>query len=326
MQFTSTSQAKASHDVWARYQMDAGWTFGPQYDLLRRTNNRLVPYRHLHKREKLEQQNTVVQLLKGMVWLGYTFTLDTLLRDDPDDKNSIAKLQIMTSEPTRHIRALSSTSGGLLDDETDDSESVVPQPSCRVIASLESEEFKGGRNESEGVGPLKRAPTPKSWLSAKVGPGIHHRQSSGGSHSLSAAATSVQQNFEDGSYEGEFGPRSDDHKRKNRVHDDDLDRIIVRSDFEKEHRATNSAVEQALTSLKEELAHIRANQEVISKRLSSEDLNQQFHTLSKSMTAIASDDKKKPGEDRKYQEKLGSVAATSASVAIHGSDQEVTNL
>ena len=66
-------QAKAAHDLWARDQLDRGWTFGPTYDPLRKTNNRLVPYRHLHNKEKRETRADVIQILKGMVWLGFAF-------------------------------------------------------------------------------------------------------------------------------------------------------------------------------------------------------------------------------------------------------------
>jgi hypothetical protein len=39
-----TLSISASHQVWMREQVDAGWTYGPAYDAQAKTNPKLVPY------------------------------------------------------------------------------------------------------------------------------------------------------------------------------------------------------------------------------------------------------------------------------------------
>jgi hypothetical protein len=69
---------KSMHDIRSFRQMERGWTFGPTFDVRRQTSNTLVPYRHLHEKERNEVRAKVEQVLKGMVWLGYIFTANHL--------------------------------------------------------------------------------------------------------------------------------------------------------------------------------------------------------------------------------------------------------
>ena len=63
--------AENNHDHWARQRIEAGWTYGPQRDDVRKTHPDLVPYRDLPEGEKEYDLTSVVETLKVILTLGY---------------------------------------------------------------------------------------------------------------------------------------------------------------------------------------------------------------------------------------------------------------
>ena len=63
--------AENNHDHWARQRIEAGWTYGPQRDDVRKTHPDLVPYRELSEGEKGYDRTSVVETLKAILALGY---------------------------------------------------------------------------------------------------------------------------------------------------------------------------------------------------------------------------------------------------------------
>ena len=63
--------AENNHDHWARQRMEAGWTYGPERDDVRKTHPDLVPYQELTEEEKEYDRTSVVETLKVILKLGY---------------------------------------------------------------------------------------------------------------------------------------------------------------------------------------------------------------------------------------------------------------
>ena len=66
--------AENNHDHWARQRIEAGWTYGPQRDDVRKTHPDLVPYEDLPEGEKEYDITSVVETLKVIFTLGYQIT------------------------------------------------------------------------------------------------------------------------------------------------------------------------------------------------------------------------------------------------------------
>ena len=60
-----------NHDHWARQRIDAGWTYGPHRDDLRKTHPDLVPYGEIPEAEKEYDRTSVMETLKVILLLGY---------------------------------------------------------------------------------------------------------------------------------------------------------------------------------------------------------------------------------------------------------------
>ena len=67
--------AENNHDHWARQRIDAGWTYGPERDDVRKTHPDLVPYQELTEEEKEYDRTSVVETLKVILMLGYQVSL-----------------------------------------------------------------------------------------------------------------------------------------------------------------------------------------------------------------------------------------------------------
>lgn len=165
--------------------MDNGWTFGPTYDSHRRMNNRLVPYRHLHSKEKKETRSTVIQVLKGMVWLGYRFSTDDSQqtpRADFDVGNSVEALTALSED--------SDDSAGSEDDRSRQGRPTAvpqqrPKPTIHRDLTVDALGFQGMTGRESATA------TPESHIADKHRPAIphmrstlQHRTSSGGTQSL----------------------------------------------------------------------------------------------------------------------------------------------
>lgn len=63
--------AKNTHEVWARLRISGGWRYGPSRNEVQREHPDLMPYDQLSDEEKQFDRETVVELLKVIVALGY---------------------------------------------------------------------------------------------------------------------------------------------------------------------------------------------------------------------------------------------------------------
>jgi|GEM_PF-3329344 len=63
--------AENNHSHWARQRLEAGWSYGPRRDDVRKTHPDLVPYGDLPDDEKEYDRTSVVETLKVMLKLGY---------------------------------------------------------------------------------------------------------------------------------------------------------------------------------------------------------------------------------------------------------------
>ena len=63
--------AENNHDHWARQRIEAGWTYGPQRDDVRKTHPDLIAYGDIAESEKEYDRTSVVETLKVILTLGY---------------------------------------------------------------------------------------------------------------------------------------------------------------------------------------------------------------------------------------------------------------
>ena len=63
--------AENNHNHWARQRIDAGWSYGPHRDDLRKTHPDLVPYAEIPEAEKEYDRTSVMETLKVTLMLGY---------------------------------------------------------------------------------------------------------------------------------------------------------------------------------------------------------------------------------------------------------------
>lgn len=63
--------AENNHSHWARQRLEAGWSYGPRRDDVRKTHPDLVPYGDLPDDEKEYDRTSVVETLKVILELGY---------------------------------------------------------------------------------------------------------------------------------------------------------------------------------------------------------------------------------------------------------------
>ena len=63
--------AENNHDHWARQRIEAGWTYGPRRDDVRKTHPDLVPYGDIPEGEKEYDRTSVLETLKAILTLGY---------------------------------------------------------------------------------------------------------------------------------------------------------------------------------------------------------------------------------------------------------------
>ena len=68
--------AEHNHDVWAQQRISEGWTFGEKRNDDDLTHPDLVPYEQLSDSEKQYDRNSVEQVLKAIVALGYRIGKD----------------------------------------------------------------------------------------------------------------------------------------------------------------------------------------------------------------------------------------------------------
>lgn len=59
------------HETWANQRMQAGWVYGDEVDLERKTHRCLVEYNELPESEKDVDRATVTQTIKMLLNLGY---------------------------------------------------------------------------------------------------------------------------------------------------------------------------------------------------------------------------------------------------------------
>ena len=147
-------------------------------------NNRLVPYRHLHSKEKKETRSTVIQVLKGMVWLGYRFSTD--------DSQETPRADFDIGNSAEALTALSEDSDDSLENGDDRSRhgrsTAVPQrpkPMVHRDFTVDALGFQGMSDRESATA------TPESHGADKHRPVIphmrstlQHRTSSGGTQYL----------------------------------------------------------------------------------------------------------------------------------------------
>lgn len=63
--------ARNTHDVWARRRISGGWKYGSRQDAKQKKHPDLVPYDELSETEKQLDRDTVTEVLKVLVALGY---------------------------------------------------------------------------------------------------------------------------------------------------------------------------------------------------------------------------------------------------------------
>jgi hypothetical protein len=63
--------AAHNHDIWALGRIGEGWTWGSQRNDQSKEHPDLVPYEELTESEKQYDRNSVVEVLKAIVALGY---------------------------------------------------------------------------------------------------------------------------------------------------------------------------------------------------------------------------------------------------------------
>lgn len=63
--------AENNHDHWARKRIEEGWRYGPARDDNYKEHPDLVPYTELSESEKAYDRNTVIEVLKAIMALGY---------------------------------------------------------------------------------------------------------------------------------------------------------------------------------------------------------------------------------------------------------------
>lgn len=67
--------AENVHETWAKGRMDAGWTFGPVRDEVKKLHPCLVPYSELPESEKAYDRETVISTLKFICKMGFRIDL-----------------------------------------------------------------------------------------------------------------------------------------------------------------------------------------------------------------------------------------------------------
>jgi hypothetical protein len=67
--------ARHVHEVWAQQRLADGWRYGARRDDGRKEHPCLVPYDELPESEKQYDRNTALQVLKGVLALGFQVTL-----------------------------------------------------------------------------------------------------------------------------------------------------------------------------------------------------------------------------------------------------------
>jgi hypothetical protein len=60
-----------THEVWAQKRMQDGWTYGPTRNDAERKHPDLVAYKNLTEDEKSYDREVVMQVVKGILALGY---------------------------------------------------------------------------------------------------------------------------------------------------------------------------------------------------------------------------------------------------------------
>lgn len=63
--------SRSIHETWADQRVRAGWVYGTQDDLDRKTHRCLVEYDELPEPEKDVDRATVTQTIKMLLWMGY---------------------------------------------------------------------------------------------------------------------------------------------------------------------------------------------------------------------------------------------------------------
>lgn len=63
--------AENNHDHWALKRIDEGWRYGPRRNDSRKEHPDLVPYAELPESEKAYDRQTVIEVLKAIIALGY---------------------------------------------------------------------------------------------------------------------------------------------------------------------------------------------------------------------------------------------------------------
>jgi len=63
--------AQNNHDHWARGRINEGWRYGRRRDDDDKEHPDLVPYEQLSESEKQYDRNTVIEVLKAIIALGY---------------------------------------------------------------------------------------------------------------------------------------------------------------------------------------------------------------------------------------------------------------
>ena len=68
--------AENVHDTWAKGRMDAGWTWGPVRDDVKKQHPCLIPYANLPESEKAYDRDTAMSTLKFICKAGYTLAIN----------------------------------------------------------------------------------------------------------------------------------------------------------------------------------------------------------------------------------------------------------
>lgn len=63
--------AENNHDHWALKRIDEGWRYGPRRNDSLKEHPDLVPYAELPESEKAYDRQTVIEVLKAIIALGY---------------------------------------------------------------------------------------------------------------------------------------------------------------------------------------------------------------------------------------------------------------